>query len=92
MRSVESSVQGWNRAARSLAVVLVLVAQALGMEAVWSQELPHPRIDEEFAKQEKIYRRRGAGSYTSGRRKGDANLFYVCVFVNPTTFLGLPRG
>jgi len=26
-----------------------------------------PRIDEEFAKQEKIYRRRGAGSYTTNR-------------------------
>ena len=67
MRSVKWSVQGWNTAAACLAVVIVLVAQSLGMEAVWTQEFPQPRIDEEFAKQEKIYRRRDAGSYTANR-------------------------
>jgi len=35
--------------------------------AGWTQEPAQPRIDEEFAKQEKIYRRRGAGSYTANR-------------------------
>jgi hypothetical protein len=67
MRSIKWSVQGWNTAAACLAVVIVLVAQSLGLEAVWTQELPQPRFDEEFAKQEKIYSRRGAGSYTANR-------------------------
>ena len=53
MGSVKRSVQGWNKAARRLAVVIVLVAQSLGLEAVWTQELPQPRLDEEFTKQEK---------------------------------------
>ena len=58
--SVISSVQGRKAAAARLAVLIVL--QALGLGAGWPQEPVQPRIDEEFAKQEKIYRRRGAGS------------------------------
>ena len=61
MRSVKLSAQGWNTAAARLAVVIVIVVQALGLEAVWTQELPQPRLDEEFAKQEKIYRSRSIG-------------------------------
>jgi len=38
----------------------VIVMQALGLGVVWPQELAPPRIDEEIAKQEKIYQRRGA--------------------------------
>jgi len=63
--SVLSSVQGRKAAAASLAVLIVM--QALGLGAGWPQEPVQPRIDEEFAKQEKIYRRRGAGSYTTNR-------------------------
>ena len=53
--------------AARLAVVIVIVLQALVPGAGWTQEAVQPRIDEEFAKQEKIYRRRGAGSYTANR-------------------------
>jgi hypothetical protein len=60
MRSVKSSVQGWKAAAACLAVVIVIVVQALGLGAVWPQELAEPRLDEEIAKQEKIFQRRGA--------------------------------
>ena len=66
--SVVSSVQG-RKAAAALAVLIVL--QALGLGAGWPQEPVQPRIDEEFAKQEKIYRRRGAGSYTTNRGLSD---------------------
>jgi len=60
MRSVKSSVKGWKAAATCLAVMTVIVMQALGLGVVWPQELAPPRIDEEIAKQEKIYQRRGA--------------------------------
>lgn len=47
------------------AVVIVMAVLSLG--AGWVQEPLQPRIDDEFAKQEKIYRRRDAGSYTANR-------------------------
>ena len=74
MRSVKSSVKGWKTAATRLAVLIVIVLQALGLGAGWPQELAPPRIDEEFAKQEKIYRSRGAdvpGGYVTGRGLSD---------------------
>ena len=57
--SVISSVQGRKAAAARLAVLIISV-QALGLGAGWPQEPTQPRLDEEIAKQEKIYRRRGA--------------------------------
>ena len=60
MRSVKSSVKGWKTAGARLAVLIVIVLQALGLGAGWPQEPAPPRIDEEIAKQEKIYRSRGA--------------------------------
>jgi len=60
MRSVKSPVKGWKVAAVCLAVVIVIVVQALGLPAVWPQELAEPRLDEEIAEQEKIFQRRGA--------------------------------
>ncbi len=42
-----------------------MAVQSIG--AGWVQEPVQPRIDQEFAKQEKIYGRRGAGSYTTNR-------------------------
>src|SRR5215813_2343964 len=60
MRSVKSPAHGWNTAAARRAVVIVVFVQALGLDAAWAQELPHPRVDEEITKQEKIYRSRGA--------------------------------
>ena len=74
MRSVKSSVQGWKTAATCLAVLIVIVLQALGLGAVWPQELAPPRLDEEIAKQEKIYRSRGAdvpGGYITNRGLSD---------------------
>jgi SAM-dependent methyltransferase len=59
MRSVKSSVNGWKAAAACLAVVIAIVVQALGPGAVWAQEIPEPRLDEEMIKQEKIFQRRG---------------------------------
>jgi SAM-dependent methyltransferase len=60
MRSVKSSVKGWKAATTGLAVLTVIVMQALGLGVGWPQELAPPRIDEEIAEQEKIYRSRGA--------------------------------
>jgi hypothetical protein len=60
MRSVQSSVKKWRAAAACLAVVIAVVVQALGLRPGWPQEPAEPRIDEEIAKQEKIYQRRRA--------------------------------
>jgi SAM-dependent methyltransferase len=65
MISVKLSTKWWKMPAARLAVVIVMAVQSLG--AAWVQEPVQPRIDEEFAKQEKIYRRRGPGSYTANR-------------------------
>jgi SAM-dependent methyltransferase len=58
----------WNTAPTSLAVVIVV--GLLGLTAAWPQESAPPRIDEEIAKQEKIFQRRGAdvpGGYVTNR-------------------------
>ena len=67
MSSTKFSVKTWNTSARRLAVLLVIVLEALGLETARTQEPVQPRIDEQFSKQEKIYRRRGAGSYVTNR-------------------------
>jgi len=72
MRSVKSSVQGWQTAGARLAVLIIIVQ--LGLRAGWSQEPAQPRLDEEFTKQEKIYRSRGANvpsGYVTGRGLSD---------------------
>ena len=69
MRTVNSSVPRWQTAAARLAVLIVII-QALGLRAGWSQEPVQPRINEEFLEQEKIYRSRGADGrrvYTTDR-------------------------
>jgi len=71
MSSVIFSAKASNTTAASLAILIVTVLQALGPGAGWTQEPVQPRIDEEFAKQEKIYRRRGGGSYTTNRGLSD---------------------
>ena len=51
-----------------------MILRALGLAAGWPQEPAQPRIDEEFAKQEKIYRSRGAdvpGGYVTNRGLSD---------------------
>jgi SAM-dependent methyltransferase len=60
MRSAKLSVKGWKTAVMALAVLTVIVMQALGLGVGWPQELAPPRIDQEIIKQEKIYQRRGA--------------------------------
>ena len=60
MRSVKSSVKRWKTAAACMAVVIAIVVQAFGPGAGSPQELAEPRLDEEIAKQEKIFQRRGA--------------------------------
>ena len=57
MRSVKSSVRSWKTVGICFAVLFVILLQA---RAGWSQEPAQPRLDEEFTKQEKIYRSRGA--------------------------------
>ena len=74
MRSVKSSVKGWKTAGTRLAVLIVIVLQALGLGACSLQEPVQPRINEEIAKQEKIYRSRGAevpSGYVTGRGLAD---------------------
>jgi len=74
MRLVKSSVKEWKAAAACLAVVIVIVVQALGLRAGWPQEPAQPQVDEEMAKQEKIYRSRGAdvpSGYVTNRGLSD---------------------
>ena len=74
MGSVESSVKGWKTAATGLVVLIVIAVQALGVEVGWPQEPAPLRRDEEFAKQEKIYRSQGAdvpSGYVTGRALSD---------------------
>jgi SAM-dependent methyltransferase len=74
MGSVKSSVKGWNTAGTRMAVLIVFVAEALGLGAGWTQEPAQPRIDQEIAKQEKIYRSRGAevpSGYVTSRALSD---------------------
>src|SRR5512147_434177 len=65
MKSVQLSAKGWKIAAARLAVVIFMAVQSLG--SGWGQEPVQPRIDEETAKQEQIYQRQGARSYTANR-------------------------
>ena len=74
MGSVKSSDRKWKSVATVLAVLIVIALQALGLGMGWPQELAPPKIDEEIAKQEKIYRSRGAdvpGGYVTGRGLSD---------------------
>jgi SAM-dependent methyltransferase len=69
MGSVKSSVRGWKTTGARLAVLIIII-QALGLRAGWSQEPVQPRIKQEFLEQEKIYRSRGADGrrvYTTDR-------------------------
>ncbi len=74
MGLVKSSVKGWKTAVARLAVLIVIVLQVLGLGAGWPQEPAQPGIDEEMAKQEKIYRSRGAdvpSGYVTNRALSD---------------------
>ena len=74
MGSVRSSGKGWKTAAKGLAVLIVIVLQALGLGVGWPQEPAPLRTDDEFAKQEKIYHSRGTevpSGYITGRALWD---------------------
>jgi hypothetical protein len=69
MRRVNSSAPRWQTAAARLAVLIIII-QLLGLKFARSQEPVHPRINQEFLEQEKIYRSRGADGrrvYTTDR-------------------------
>jgi SAM-dependent methyltransferase len=71
MRSVKSWVKSCNSGVMLLAVLFLILLQA---RTGWSQELAPPKLDEEFRKQEKIYRSQGAGvpsGYVIGRGLSD---------------------
>lgn len=59
MRLGESLVRNWRAAVVGLLVAAVGV-QAVSLQAIWAQEAAEPRLDEEIAKQDRIYQRRGA--------------------------------
>jgi len=91
MRSVKSSVKGSKTAGTRLAVLIVIVVQALGLGAVWPQEPSEPRLDKEFDKQEKIYRSRGADvprGYVTGRGLSDYAELLPTDFCNALGRLG----
>jgi len=74
MGSMQTSVQGWHTAITPLAVLIVIVLQVLALKAGWSQELAPPQLNEEFTKQEKIYRSQGAdvpSGYVTNRGLSD---------------------
>jgi SAM-dependent methyltransferase len=74
MRAVKSSVKGWKIVEMGLAVLIVIVLQVLGLKVGWPQASAPPRMDEEIAKQEKIYRSRDAdvpSGYVTGRTLSD---------------------
>ena len=89
MRSVISSVKKSRTAGTLLAVVIFL--QAISASAGWPQESAPPRIDEEFTKQETIYRGRGADGtrgYITSRGLSDYVALLPSGFCNTLAKLG----
>ena len=73
MPSVKPSVKGWTARAR-LAVLIVIVLQTQGPGTGWPQEPTSAPLEKEIAKQEKIYRSRGAdvpNGYVTSRELSD---------------------
>src|ERR1051325_2794830 len=71
MGSVKSSVKGWHTVGTLLAFLFVILLQA---QVGWPQEIVPPKLDEEFGKQDKIYRSRGAdvpSGYVTNRGLSD---------------------
>jgi hypothetical protein len=95
MGSVKSSRKGWKTAATGLAVLIVIVLQALGLAVGWSQEPAQPRLEEEFTKQEKIYRSRGVdvpGGYVTNRGLPDYAALLPSGFCDALGSLGSSDG
>ena len=73
MHLVKSSMLGWN-VEMVLTVLIVIVLQVLGLKVGWPQSSAPPQINEEIAKQEKIYGSRGAdvpSGYVTNRALSD---------------------
>jgi SAM-dependent methyltransferase len=90
MRPVKSVNKG-NTPETRLAILIVMVLQMLVVCAAWSQETAQPRIDEEFKKQENIYRSRGAdvpSGYVTGRALSDYAQMLPSAFCNGLAKLG----
>ena len=93
MRSVKSSVKRWKIATARLSVLIVIVLKAQGPGAGWPQELAEPRLDEEIAKQEKIFQRRGADvprDYVTNRGLSDYAELLPTGFCDALGRLGSP--
>ena len=91
MGSVKSVMQRGKTAATCLAVLSIIALPALGLRAGWSQELAQPRIEEETAKQQKIYQSRGADvpdGYITNRGLSDYAGFLLAGFCDALTKLG----
>jgi len=91
MASVKLSMKGWNTAAARLAVLLVIVLQTQDPKVGWPQEPAAPRLDEEFAKQEKIYDSRGANAprgYVTNRGLSDYAELLTSDFCDALSRLG----
>ncbi len=72
MGPVGSSMKGWKRAGKHMAILIVV--QVLGQQVAWPQPPAQPSIDEELSKQEKIYRSQGAdvpSGYVTNRTLAD---------------------
>src|SRR4029434_1707676 len=72
MVSVRSIAKGMKAA--GIAAAILIAARALGPAVGWSQEPAPLRLDDEIAKQQKIYRSRGAEvpeGYVTNRRLSD---------------------
>ena len=91
MRSVKSPIKRWKTAAARLTLVIVIVVPALSLPAAWSQEPAQPRIEEETAKQKKIYQSRGAdvpAGYVTNRGLSDYAGFLSSGFCDALGRLG----
>jgi len=91
MRSVKSPIKRWKTAAARLTLVIVIVVPALSLPAAWSQEPAQPRIEEETAKQNKIYQSRGAdvpAGYVTNRGLSDYAGFLSSGFCDALGRLG----
>ena len=74
MGSLASSRKGWKIAATASAILIVIALQAFGLEVGWPQEPGQAGNGAEIAKQEKIYRSRGAdvpSGYVTNRGLSD---------------------
>lgn len=90
MHSIEWPIKGWKTKTARLSLAMVLV-QALGLPAVWPQDSAHPRIEDEAAKQHKIYQSRGAdvpGGYVTTRGLLDYGGFLSAGFCDTLDKLG----